>query len=88
MGQNQLVPILLRHRADINSFDNEGWTGLHLASNAGHLRTVKCLIENHANVDAQTRYGRTALHWACSEGRKNNEQHLGQFTVVNIYLGN
>jgi len=53
---------------DVNSYDNDGWTALHLAAETGHLPLLKLFIASKAYVECQTKYGRTPLHWACCRG--------------------
>ena len=40
-------------------------TALHRAARNGHTEIVKQLLEARANVNATTRFGYSALHWAC-----------------------
>ena len=47
-----------------------GWTPVMIASANGHLDTVKFLLENGANPNAQNRAGRTALMFASRYGFK------------------
>ncbi|KAI8497124.1 hypothetical protein Bbelb_250730 [Branchiostoma belcheri] len=46
-----------------------GGTALHLASEDGHTRVVKLLIQHGADVGAKDKYGQTALHLASRHGR-------------------
>jgi protein-serine/threonine kinase len=57
----------------------DDWTALHWASNNGHFDAVKILIENGANLEAKTTFGRTPLH-LCSM--------RGQIDIIKILLEN
>ena len=52
----------------VNFRDVNGRTGLHLASSMGHLETVKFLVSEGANVDAETPDGFSPLMMACING--------------------
>ena len=57
--------------------ENNGWTPLIWASSEGHLTTVKVLVEEcHANVEAKTNHGGTALSQAKFRGKSDVEQYL------------
>jgi ankyrin repeat protein len=45
-------------------------TPLHLASQAGHLDTVKLLLDYHADISLRDASGRNALDMAIDEGHK------------------
>ena len=50
--------------------DNHGYTPLIKASKKGHLDTVKFLVEEcHANVEAKSNGGLTAVKYAKAYGR-------------------
>ena len=59
---------LLDHGAMVDAVSVSGDTALHLASHAGHGRTVELLLENKANPDASNNHGVTPLHEACDRG--------------------
>ena len=52
-GQADQVENLLDAGADVNFQDRDGYTPLHLASRRNHLRVVKLLIDNGANVNLE-----------------------------------
>ena len=60
-GQVELVKILLKYNADVNSTDEGGYTTLHLASAEGCVEIVKILIENQANINQITLDNNTPL---------------------------
>ena len=55
----------------INKDDNYGQTPLYNASNYGHLRSVKVLLNNGADIDKATFDGVTPLMGACLKGHLN-----------------
>lgn len=57
-GQEALVVHLVGQGAEINK---SGWTPLHYAATGGHLRIVAFLIGAHADLDAASSNGTTAL---------------------------
>jgi ankyrin repeat protein len=46
---NEAVQILCEHKANVNLFDRNGFTPLHLASMLGHITVVKHLLLYNAN---------------------------------------
>jgi len=76
-GHGKVAWLLLRGGADANLSDHRGFAPLHAAVEkwqpATEMRNeasslLWLLLENRANVDAQTKDGRTALHIAASQG--------------------
>ena len=62
---------------DINSCNTIGQTALHLASENGHLETVKFLIESKADIEAKDNlFGKTALHLASENGHLETVKFL------------
>ena len=55
---------LLAQGADVNIYDDEGVTPLHLAAYTGHPLMVQMLLDYSASVNQKDRLGRTALHFA------------------------
>lgn len=49
------------------------------AAQEGHLELVKYLLENNANVHAQTQTGDTALTYACENGHTDVADLLLQY---------
>ncbi|OCL03238.1 ankyrin, partial [Glonium stellatum] len=50
-GHNEVVQLLLQHKATIDCIDEEGATPLHRASEAGHASTMKLLLAAGADKD-------------------------------------
>ncbi|TDX51126.1 ankyrin repeat protein [Orenia marismortui] len=60
----EVIKLLLKAGADVNSVDENGVTILMHASAVGNLDVVKMLIKNGANVNARAKNGLTALEGA------------------------
>jgi len=63
-GYIEIIKILLKHHADPNSTDSNGWTPLISACQFNHLNAVQLLLENNADPNLQCSLGNTALHAA------------------------
>jgi len=48
-----------------------GWTALHLAARAGHLRMVQLLLDSGASARSRNCHGRVPLWYAASEGQQD-----------------
>ncbi|XP_008560819.1 acyl-CoA-binding domain-containing protein 6 [Microplitis demolitor] len=68
--------ILSTYSTSLNVPGEDGMMPIHWAADRGHLPTIKCLIENGANVDAQDEDGQTALHYAASCGHADVVKYL------------
>ena len=60
-----VVSCLLNHGADINAPMNGKYTALMMACRSQHVRLVKFLLQQGANVQEKDKDGKTALHFAC-----------------------
>ena len=60
-----VVSCLLNHGADINVPMNGKYTALMMACRSQHVRLVKFLLQQGANVQLKDKDGKTALHFAC-----------------------
>ena len=67
-GHTDTVKMLVEHKANIDSQDEDGWTALMYAARYGHTDIVKMLVEHKANVDSQNKDGWTALMRAAEYG--------------------
>lgn len=68
---------LLQRGHDPSKPDKSGYTPLHYAVRSGSEELVECLLKGGANINAQTRGGKsTALHRACNRGRPEIVQLL------------
>eukprot|EP00899_Mesostigma_viride_P002161 jgi/Mesvir1/11946/Mv25015-RA.1 len=59
-----LVEVAGMGLADLEDTDQENKTALHWAVDKGHLELVKYLVKKGMDVNATTKGGRNALHWA------------------------
>lgn len=60
----KLVNFSIMHGANVNAYDSNGITPLHLACEYQLIDTIKLLIENGANVNAQDNQNKTPLHYS------------------------
>ncbi|KAI9042984.1 ankyrin repeat protein [Aspergillus affinis] len=67
-GREDIVQLLLRHRADIGSRSDGGWTALHYACDKGFEELVRMLLHAGAKINSQLLNGVTALHLAAQAG--------------------
>jgi len=73
-----LIKILLRHKADIDATDNEGWTPLHVAVQGGRVDIIKLLITRGADITIQNKAGDSPLDVALSYGRGFGYYHVAK----------
>lgn len=69
-GSPELINLLLRHGADLNSSDEDERTPLIEAVDEGQLEATKALLKGGANPNAQDELGKTALIHAASDGNR------------------
>lgn len=74
-GQNGPLELLLQSQ-DINSMDKNGNTALHYAINGGHLKMVKFLHENNANIEHINENEEKPIHLAIMNGNSEIVQYL------------
>nr|XP_033951599.1 ankyrin-1 isoform X7 [Pseudochaenichthys georgianus] len=60
----------LKNGLDINSSNQNGLNGLHLASKEGHVKMVLALLQSGIKLEATTKKGNTALHIAALAGQE------------------
>ncbi|XP_025832280.1 ankyrin repeat domain-containing protein 17 isoform X2 [Agrilus planipennis] len=75
-GFSEVADFLIKAGADIELGAS---TPLMEAAQEGHLELVKYLLENNANVRAQTQTGDTALTYACENGHTDVADLLLQY---------
>nr|UVI59172.1 ankyrin-1 [Homo sapiens] len=59
----------LRNGVDINTCNQNGLNGLHLASKEGHVKMVVELLHKEIILETTTKKGNTALHIAALAGQ-------------------
>ena len=67
-GNEDIVSLLLHHRARTDVKDATGMAPLHLAASRGHYRVVQQLLEDQADVDIRGDERKTPLRLACDNG--------------------
>ena len=71
-GNLEAVALLLNRGAIVdNRSGSHGSTALIAASQAGHITVVQLLLDRGASINTTDLYGRSALYWACWNGRPN-----------------
>ncbi|XP_041065918.1 ankyrin-1-like isoform X2 [Carcharodon carcharias] len=66
----------LKNGAEINTCNQNGLNGLHLASKEGHVKVVSELLHNGIALEAVTKKGNTALHIAALAGQEQVVKEL------------
>jgi hypothetical protein len=69
LGDDKMVALLLKHKADVNARTRYGETPLHRAAWGGHELAAVALIVAKGDVDAQNDLMQTPLHCAISANR-------------------
>ena len=69
-GHEQILRILLAHRADVNYKPNDGQSALMIATRKGFEKVVRLLIRRGANINGKDNYGETPLMVAAMEGQR------------------
>jgi len=78
----EVVELLIKNGADVNTRDKTGDTPLHLAAGEGNKAVAELLITNGADVNARTKYGgNTPLH----EAARSTYSHYG---VLELLISN
>jgi len=67
----EVAELLLRHNAQIDPIDKDGFTPLMSTAEVGNDGVAKVLLAKGADVALRNRSGRTALHIAATSGKKD-----------------
>jgi hypothetical protein len=76
----QLAQLLHRSGSSVDPQGESGWTPLISAAYLGDVEMVEVLLNYGADIQAQTIFGRTALHWAAGS------HHFSDPEVVRLLL--
>ena len=69
-GHIEIVKLLIHHKANINTPDEDNLTPLHNAVHYGHLEVTELLIQNNAQLNCQSKKNKnTPLHLASMVGQ-------------------
>jgi len=68
-GDNEMITLLLAHKASIEAPDSDGYTPLALAAARNKTRSLKLLISRGANLESQIPGGYTPLFIAVGSGK-------------------
>ena len=86
-GHNEIVQILLRNGADVETRTINLRTPLHITSIRGDLSTTKTLVKHKANVNTTDTYGNTPCHYASQYGNGEVLAYLLKFNPK-LYIKN
>lgn len=69
-GYEEIVRLLLSHKANVEAKDDYGVTPLARAARNGYYAVAHLLLNHNADVNAQDNTGTTILHWAALKGHE------------------
>eukprot|EP00339_Tiarina_fusa_P026884 CAMPEP_0117079938 /NCGR_PEP_ID=MMETSP0472-20121206/56418_1 /TAXON_ID=693140 ORGANISM="Tiarina fusus, Strain LIS" /NCGR_SAMPLE_ID=MMETSP0472 /ASSEMBLY_ACC=CAM_ASM_000603 /LENGTH=337 /DNA_ID=CAMNT_0004807407 /DNA_START=42 /DNA_END=1055 /DNA_ORIENTATION=- len=76
-GNYNMLVLLYEYGADFGIVSSESKISpLHRAASQGHLKVVRYLLDNGADIDGSDSLGRTAVHMAVNSGQKDLLQIL------------
>lgn len=70
-GSVEVVKLLLKHQADVNIVDGDGWAALHYAAWWGHVEVAELLLVHGAKVNALNSKGHTPIVSAIGDDNLN-----------------
>jgi uncharacterized protein len=77
-GNADIMRDMLSRGLDPDARDRHGQTGLMLAAHAGHLASVRLLIEHRADLNVTAKFGLSAVMLAVIAGHKEIAQALAR----------
>merc|ERR1719511_402005 len=75
-GHLEIVRLLVKSRANVNSTTKTNSTPLRAACFDGHYEIVKYLVEHNADIEVANRHGHTCLMIACYKGHFKIAKYL------------
>lgn len=63
-GNEAIIELYLKYKADLNLTDNEGHTVIHLATANGHVELIDYLLSKGAKLNRPDKDNAFALHYA------------------------
>lgn len=75
-GHINIVKLLVRHGANVNSTTKTNSTPLRAACFDGHFEIVKYLVAHGADIEVANRHGHTCLMISCYKGHYKIAQYL------------
>ena len=83
-GHGDILSLLIRHGADVNGWDNHGYAPLIRASSAKRLEAGQILLDHGADIDARSKYNKTALIYAISGNIEFARMLLERGAAINV----
>lgn len=71
IGHQDIVRLLLKSKAELNTKDASGWTPLHVASAHNDVELVRLLVSRGARLNATDHQGHSPLKWARETGSRD-----------------
>ena len=68
---NLCKKLINKHKVDVNTTTNEGWTTLHFSARNGTYKLFKLFTDMGTNIDVKDNLGRNCLHIAALYGHLN-----------------
>ena len=89
-GYTKLIRFLIKsgYVNNINKQYGDGFTALHLIISNDHKKCLELFIKSGADLNIQTDYGQTALHWASIHGHKEITKLLIKTGGVDLNIQN
>ena len=71
IGHQDIVKLLLKSKAELNTKDSSGWTPLHVASAHNDIELVRLLLNRGAYLNITDYQGHSPLKWARETGSRD-----------------